>query len=346
MMLLSLAAIALTASCSGNKEKEKEGAEAAAVEKPLVEVSVVSAVDVSQEGDYTASVEPFKTNNISSSTPNRIKQILVEEGSRVSKGQRLVVLDDVNSAQLKVRLDNAKRELDRARKLLDIGAGTQQQVDGLQAEYDAQRRQLENVLENTVLTAPMSGVVTARNYDPGDMTGSLPILTIDQVHPVKVVVHVTENDFPKVRKNMPVKISLDSYPGEEFSGHVYLISPTVDPTTRTFTVEITIENPGDKILPGMFARVNMGFGSANRVVVPDRAIVKMPGSGNKYVYVYSNGRVSYNKVELGRRMDNTYEVISGVNDGDQVVIAGQSRLADGVEVEILKPSTTKAAPAK
>lgn len=346
MMLLSLAAIALTASCSGNKEKEKEGAEAAAVEKPLVEVSVVSAVDVSQEGDYTASVEPFKTNNISSSTPNRIKQILVDEGSRVSKGQRLVVLDDVNSAQLKVRLDNAKRELDRARKLLDIGAGTQQQVDGLQAEYDAQRRQLENVLENTVLTAPMSGVVTARNYDPGDMTGSLPILTIDQVHPVKVVVHVTENDFPKVRKNMPVKISLDSYPGEEFSGHVYLISPTVDPTTRTFTVEITIENPGDKILPGMFARVNMGFGSANRVVVPDRAIVKMPGSGNKYVYVYSNGRVSYNKVELGRRMDNTYEVISGVNDGDQVVIAGQSRLADGVEVEILKPSTTKAAPAK
>lgn len=345
-MLLSLAAIALTASCSGNKENEKEGAEAAAVEKPLVEVSVVSAVDVSQEGDYTASVEPFKTNNISSSTPNRIKQILVDEGSRVSKGQRLVVLDDVNSAQLKVRLDNAKRELDRARKLLDIGAGTQQQVDGLQAEYDAQRRQLENVLENTVLTAPMSGVVTARNYDPGDMTGSLPILTIDQVHPVKVVVHVTENDFPKVRKNMPVKISLDSYPGEEFSGHVYLISPTVDPATRTFTVEITIENPGDKILPGMFARVNMGFGSANRVVVPDRAIVKMPGSGNKYVYVYSNGRVSYNKVELGRRMDNTYEVISGVNDGDQVVIAGQSRLADGVEVEILKPSTTKAAPAK
>lgn len=346
MMLLSLAAIALTTSCSGNKEKEKEGAEAAAVEKPLVEVSAVSAVDVSQEGDYTASVEPFKTNNISSSTPNRIKQILVDEGSRVSKGQRLVVLDDVNSAQLKVRLDNAKRELDRARKLLDIGAGTQQQVDGLQAEYDAQRRQLENVLENTVLTAPMSGVVTARNYDPGDMTGSLPILTIDQVHPVKVVVHVTENDFPKVRKNMPVKISLDSYPGEEFSGHVYLISPTVDPATRTFTVEITIENPGDKILPGMFARVNMGFGSANRVVVPDRAIVKMPGSGNKYVYVYSNGRVSYNKVELGRRMDNTYEVISGVNDGDQVVIAGQSRLADGVEVEILKPSTTKAAPAK
>lgn len=345
-MLLSLAAIALTASCSGKKENEKEGAETAAVEKPLVEVSVVSAVDVSQEGDYTASVEPFKTNNISSSTPNRIKQILVDEGSRVSKGQRLVVLDDVNSAQLKVRLDNAERELDRARKLLDIGAGTQQQVDGLQAEYDAQRRQLENVLENTVLTAPMSGVVTARNYDPGDMTGSLPILTIDQVHPVKVVVHVTENDYPKVRKNMPVKISLDSYPGEEFSGHVYLISPTVDPATRTFTVEITIENPGDKILPGMFARVNMGFGSANRVVVPDRAIVKMPGSGNKYVYVYSNGRVSYNKVELGRRMDNTYEVISGVNDGDQVVIAGQSRLADGVEVEILKPSTTKAAPAK
>lgn len=328
----ALAALLATA-CSG--DKKTTGAETAAEEKPIVEISTVSAVEVEQTGEYTATVEAFKTNNISSSTPNRIKQILVDVGSKVARGQRLVVLDDVNTVQLKVRLDNAKLELDRARQLLDIGAGTQQTVDRLQADYDAQRRNYANAIENTVLTAPIAGVVTARNYDPGDMTGSLPILTVEQINPVKVIVNITESDFSKVKEKMPVKISLDTYPDETFEGQVYLIHPTIDPSTRTFTVEITIANPSGRILPGMFARVNMGFGSANRVVVPDRAIVKMPGSGNRYVYVYgSDGRVSYNLVELGRRMDDTYEVISGVADGDRVVVAGQSRLADGIEVEI------------
>ena len=87
----------------------------------------------------------------------------------------------------------------------------------------------------------------------------------------------------------------------------------------------------------MFARVNLGFGSENRVVVPDRAVVKMVGSGNKYVYVLkADGTVSYNRVELGRRMGESYEVISGVADGDKVVVAGQSRLADGVAVEVIE----------
>jgi RND family efflux transporter MFP subunit len=320
--------------CNGKEEKK----EAAPVdEKPRVEVMLVNAGDVAQEGTYTATVEAFKTNNISSSTPNRIKSISVDVGSRVAKGQRLVVLDDVNIAQLKVRLDNARVELDRAKKLLAIGAGTQQTVDQLQAEVDAQARQYANMVENTVLTSPISGVVTARNYDPGDMTGQLPILTIEQVQPVKVIVNISENEYSKIRKNMPVAITLDTYPDAEFTGRVHIISPTVDPATRTFSVEILIDNPGDKVLPGMFARVNLGFGSENRVVIPDRAVVKMVGSGNKYVYVLkADGTVSYNRVELGRRMGESYEVISGVADGDKVVVAGQSRLADGVAVEVIE----------
>ena len=288
--------------CNGKEEKK----EAAPVdEKPRVEVMLVNAGDVAQEGTYTATVEAFKTNNISSSTPNR--------------------------------LDNARVELDRAKKLLAIGAGTQQTVDQLQAEVDAQARQYANMVENTVLTSPISGVVTARNYDPGDMTGQLPILTIEQVQPVKVIVNISENEYSKIRKNMPVAITLDTYPDAEFTGRVHIISPTVDPATRTFSVEILIDNPGDKVLPGMFARVNLGFGSENRVVVPDRAVVKMVGSGNKYVYVLkADGTVSYNRVELGRRMGESYEVISGVADGDKVVVAGQSRLADGVAVEVIE----------
>ncbi len=337
--LLSLMFLAISSGCSGLKDNNESTANTVE-ELPKVEIQQVHSQEVPQIAEYTATVEAFKTNNISSSTPNRIKSILVDVGSKVAKGQKVVVLDDVNIEQLRVRLENAEREYNRALRLLEIGGGTQQTVDQLKTELDASKRQYTNLLENTMLVSPIAGVVTARNYDPGDMTGTLPILTVEQVRPVKVIVNVSESDFTKVHKGEKVQIKADVYGDETFSGTVYLIHPTIDPATRTFTVEITIDNADERIHPGMFARVFLNFGSAEHVVVPDRAVVKQSGSGNKYVYVYNpaDGTVSYNRVELGRRIDNTYELLSGVNNGDMVVTTGQVRLADGVKVDVLEKS--------
>lgn len=337
--LLSLMFLAISSGCSGSKDNNESTANTVE-ELPKVEIQQVHSQEVPQIAEYTATVEAFKTNNISSSTPNRIKSILVDVGSKVAKGQKVVVLDDVNIEQLRVRLENAEREYNRALRLLEIGGGTQQTVDQLKTELDASKRQYTNLLENTMLVSPIAGVVTARNYDPGDMTGTLPILTVEQVRPVKVIVNVSESDFTKVHKGEKVQIKADVYGDETFSGTVYLIHPTIDPATRTFTVEITIDNADERIHPGMFARVFLNFGSAEHVVVPDRAVVKQSGSGNKYVYVYNpaDGTVSYNRVELGRRIDNTYELLSGVNNGDMVVTTGQVRLADGVKVDVLEKS--------
>ena len=325
-------AFALAACGSG----EKEATTAVVEELPKVEIQKVYSQDVNQIADYTATVEAYKTNNITTSTPNRIKEILVDIGYMVVKGQKVVVLDNVNIAQLKVRLDNIEREYNRAVELLNIGGGTQQAVDQLKTELDAARRQYENMVENTVLVSPINGVVTARNYDPGDMTGGSPILTIEQLRPVKVLVNVSEGEFTKVRKGMKVDIKLDVYGDEVFTGTVSLIHPTIDPATRTFTVEIDIMNNDERVRPGMFARVSMNFGTSNHVVVPDRAIVKQTGSGDKYVYVYKDGKVSFDKVELGQRLDNAYEVLSGVENGADVVITGQTRLSNGAEVEVIK----------
>jgi multidrug efflux pump subunit AcrA (membrane-fusion protein) len=85
----------------------------------------------------------------------------------------------------------------------------------------------------------------------------------------------------------------------------------------------------------MFARVTMNFGTLRHVVAPDQSIVKQAGSGDRYVYVYKNGTVAYQKVVLGRRLGNQYEILSGVENDDQVVITGQSRLANGAEVEVV-----------
>lgn len=293
-------------------------------------------MEVPQLKEYTATVEAENINNIAPATPNRIKKINVEVGDHVRAGQTLVELDTSNAQQLRINLDQIEREYNRAVSLLEIGAGTQQAVDQLRAQLDAARSQYDNMMENTVLTSPVTGVVTARNYDPGDMCGSMPVLTVGQLTPeVKVMINVSENDMNTLRQGMPVSVTFDAFPGETFSGKIARIYPTVDTATRTFGVEVRIANGAERIKPGMFARVEVNLGSKNNVVVPDRAIVKQTGSGNKYVYVYSGGRVSYNKVELGQRLDENYELLSGIANGDTVVITGQTRLADGVEAIIL-----------
>lgn len=341
--LAFIGAAIMLASCSANEEKA-ETTTVQAEELPKIEIEQVHSQNVSQINEYTATVEADNINNISPSTPNRIKSILVDVGSQVKRGQTLVVLDKANADQLKVRLDHAKIEYDRAKNLLEIGSGTQQAVDQCKTELDALRSQYNNMMENTVLTSPISGVVTARNYDPGDMSGANPILTIGQLSPtVNVMINVTENDYAKIKHGMKVNVKFDVYPDETFTGTVKRIHPTVDTRTRTFAAEISVANTNQKIKPGMFARVLINLGSAHRVVVPDRAVVKQAGSGNKYVYVYHNGTVSYNKVELGQRINDSYEVISGVLDGDNVVITGQSGLNDGAKVEILsRDSNAKA----
>lgn len=327
-------ASALLFSCTGKTETAEQ-----APELPLVTIQKVVEEDVDEIVSYTATVQPFKTNNITTSTTNRIKEILVDVGYTVTAGQTVVVLDNVNIEQQKIRLDNQKRELDRAIELLKIGGGTQQDVDNLQAEYDADERAYRNMVENTALISPISGVVTARNFDPGDMTGSSPILTIEQQNPVKVVINVNEQEYTKIYKGMKVKVTLDVYGSETFDGTVYLIYPTIDSTTRTFQVEVTVPNAGSRIRTGMFARVELNYGTSRRVVVPDRAVVKMSGSGNKYVYVYKDGKVSYNQVQIGQRLGTRFVLISGVDDNSDVVVTGQSKLADGVEVQVMESAS-------
>ncbi|MDE5643302.1 MAG: efflux RND transporter periplasmic adaptor subunit, partial [Muribaculaceae bacterium] len=319
----------------GCSDKKESAATDAAEELPLVETDVVAIREVPLSETYTANIEAENLNNIAPATPNRIRRILVDVGDPVRRGQTLVELDAANIDQLKIQLDQIERDYNRAAELLRIGSGTKMAVEQAKAQLDAARTQYQNARENTILTSPINGVVTARNYDPGDMSGSLPVLSVGQITPaVKAVINVTENDLTRVSRGMEASVRFDAFPGEAFSGTVTRISPAVDPASRTFAVEVTIANPKGEIKPGLFAYVTLDFGTRSNVVVPDRAVVKQTGSGNKFVYIFSQGKVIFSQVELGRRLDDGYEIISGVADGDSVVITGQSRLADGAAVQI------------
>lgn len=347
-----LLAVALTA-CSGGKDKGP-AAMGAEDETPKVETDVAFVDEVTHQRQYTATIEAENVNNISPQQANRITDIRVQPGDRVTKGQVLVTLDHANIDQAQTRLaaaqtrlNSAQREYDRARQLLTIGSGTQQTVDQMKTELDAARSdvdnirsQIANLRENAQLVSPITGVVTARNYDPGDMTGSQPVLSIGQLTPtVKAMINISETDMAQVRKGQPVTLTFDAFPGETFNATITRLYPQVDANTRTFPAEVAVSNASGKILPGMFGRVAITLERRQSIVVPDRAVVKQTGSGQHYVFTYSGGRVHYKNVELGERTGTLYEIVSGLQDGDTVVITGQSRLADGKQVERIQPKS-------
>ena len=303
-------------------------------EKPLVRLETVKTQEVEQIQEFTATVEANVVNNIVPSMSLRINDILVEVGDHVRKGQVLAQMDKTNLLQSQTQLENIQLEYDRAFELYKVGGASKQSLDAQKTQLDVAKTAYENLKENTRLVSPINGIVTARNYDSGDMIGGEPVVTIEQMSPVKLLVNVSESFYTRVRKGMDVNVKVEVYGDEIFHGKVSLIYPTVDPQTRTFPVEIKLPNKDLKVRPGMFARVTMNFGTQNHVVAPDLSIIKQAGSGDRYIYVYKDGKVSYNKVLLGRRMDDKYEIISGVSDGDQVVVAGQSRLSNGAEVSV------------
>ena len=332
--LPAIAAMLAFTSC-GSKSEVLETAAVDEEDLPVVEIDVAHARAVQQSRSYTANIEAENINNISPATMNRIKEIRVDVGDHVRRGQVLATLDSSTADQLRINLENTEREYNRALELLNIGAGTQRNVDQLKAQMDAQRSQYENAMTNTVLVSPINGVVTARNYDPGDMSGQLPIVTVGQITPaVKAIINVNESDIVYIKNGMTVDLTLDAFGDEPFQGRVTRVSPAVDPASRTLPVEVTVQNPNGKILPGMFARVDIKIGEQNNVVVPDRAVVKQTGSARKYVYKYDNGTVSFRHVELGQRLDDSYELLDGITDGDTVVISGQTRLNDGARVTL------------
>lgn len=330
------AAALLTTACGGSSDKKADSQAAAADAKPQVKLATAGSQSIPQTETYTGTVESDVKNNISPNTPLRIEKIYADVGDVVRKGQVLVQLDASNLRQLKFQIDNLQLEFNRTSALYEAGGASKTEYDNAKLQLDLLQTQYRQLAQNTQLVAPISGVVTARNYDDGDMYSAQPVLTIEQTNPVKLIINVSETRYKEMSKGMSVDITLDAYDDEVFTGKVTTVYPTVDATTHTFPVEITINNQAQKVRPGMFARVTVNYGDQQHVVVPDAAVVKQIGAGDRYVYVYKDGKVSYNKVEIGRHIDTTYEILSGVNEGDQVVIAGQTKLANGKEVEVIK----------
>ncbi len=318
-------------SCSG----KKDDAENQQTEKVKVTTTVAQLKPVEKLSTYTANVKGDVINQITPAIPARIEKIYVEIGDRVSKGQVLVQMESSSLTQQNTQLENLKKDYERYTELLKVGAIAQQQVDQIKTQIDVLTAAIGNLQQNTQLRSPITGIITNRNYDNGDVFAAQPILTVQQLNPLKAIINVSESEFSHVKVGMPVDIKLDVYENENFTGKVSLIYPTIDASTHTFGVEVAINNSNMHVRPGMYARVTLNFGTGNSIVVPDMCVQKQAGSNDKYVFVVENNVAKRRNVELGQRLGDQYEILSGVSDGNIVVTSGQSRLIDGTPVEII-----------
>ena len=336
MSVFAVTAVTLV-SCSSKKDVAKENKDGGKL--PVIEVTEVFSREVSQETVFTGTVEADVVNNIAPQQPSRIKAINVEVGDHVKVGDVLVTLDKSSLEQIKVQLENAKDEYERTDKLYKAGGASKSEWDARRMQYNVTKTTYENLVENTTLISPISGIVTARNYDEGDMySGAQPVLVVAQIKPVKIKINVSEALFSKVKLGMPVYVALDAYGDEQFEGKVSLIYPTVNAATHTFQVEVSLPNNDERVRPGMFARVTLPYAKRSNVVVPDRSVQKLMGSGDRYVFIYNpaDSTIRYSKVELGRRMGAEFEILSGVESGETVVTTGHLRLTDGCKAVVVE----------
>ena len=331
----AIAALAVCA-CGQKKPAMDPMMMAQANQIPKVETYTASFMDVPQEDTYSSTVQAYAVNNVVPQSGNRIAKVYVEVGDFVSKGQVLAEMDAVGLTQSALKLANDSTELARLRGLFQAGGISQSDFEAVELAYKVSKSSYDNLLENTVLRAPMGGVITARNYDSGDMYAmASPIYVVQQITPVKILVGISETDYTRVKKGDVVTITADAIPGRTFEGKVNRLYPTIDPATHTFTAEILVTNSDRVLRPGMYVRVTVTFGVYHSIVIPDSAVIKQQGSGQRSVYLLQpDNTVKSVVVTLGRHFEQDYEILDGLKEGDIVVTKGHSALRDGSQVTL------------
>lgn len=330
--LIWMAAALMMTACGAKKEQAQEAQEATVLTKTMTaEQQTISLTE-----EYTSEVNAYKENDITPAASGvHIDRILVDVGDKVRQGQLLITLNPTQYNQARVNLKLLEDNVNRLKPVYEAGGISSQEFDQVKAQYDVQLEVVENLKKNIEVLSPISGVVTARNNEAGDLFMNQPVLHIMQINPLKVVANIPEQFFSNVKRGMEVRLKLDAYPDEEFKGSVELIHPSINTTTRTFAVEVRVPNGNERLRPGMFSRTYFDMGQREAVMVPDVAVLKQVGSSERYLYVVKEGRAVRRRVEVGRQVGQKVEILSGVEAGEEVAVTALSRLENGVKVEIV-----------
>ncbi|TVR73427.1 MAG: efflux RND transporter periplasmic adaptor subunit [Marinilabiliales bacterium] len=341
---MTVAAVILTAyGCSSSPGDEAGTATEAGDRTEAVRVLELGYSEIARSINYTANLRAFTEVHLAPAQPGRVDRIHVEAGDRIGRGQLLVEMDRTQLQQARLQLAGIEKDYRRMDTLRKVGSVTRQQYDQVKTQYEMAESNVAFLMENTTLTAPFDGRVSAKYFENGEMFSGAPntpagkaaIITLVHTSRLKVMINVSERYYRHISEGISVEITTDVWPGEVFMGTVKTVYPTIDPATRTFTVEMVVPNSDERLRPGMFARATMELEQIEAFVVPALAVLKLQGSNERFVFIEENGRARRVAVGLGERFDDMVEIISDeLSEGDRLIFAGQARLVDGVAVEV------------
>lgn len=333
-------ALAFCSLAACGSKKDEKTATTTKKEAEKVKVQELRPERIARSIELSTTLEGYETMNISPSITGHIEHIYVEVGSRVSKGSMLVRMDQTQLNTTRINLNSTKTELDRVTALKASGSVSEQVYDQTKSGYDqlVEAERFQN--ENTFVKAQFAGVISAKNYQDGEMYTGAPILTLTQINKLKALVNIPESYFPLVKQGMKLEVKSDIYPNQVFPASIEIVYPTVDPNTHTFQCKLVIPNGGEKIRPGMYVKATLALGEMDAIVVPYQAVLKLTGSNDRYVFTNHDGAAHRVAVTLGQRYDDRIEVIPVIpgelKEGDELVVTGQGRLVDGCQLEIVK----------
>ena len=355
VFILLLAAVFLFSCQPPDPSSEEAAAQEQSFGAAPVKVYEVKQMKVSEKLFYTGLIDAWKEISISPDVGGKIASIHVEEGDWVQKGQLLAETDtrairlQLDQAQAGVAVaeanfKDAQRNKERMERLNQEKAVSEQQYEKIMLAYEAAEAQFQQAaaalnlakyqLDVSLMKAPFSGVIASRNADVGDVVNPLMggpgVLTLVDFSRIKITVDVSLQDIVRIKKGQSVLLKVSAFPDETFQGQVTVVNLAADPMTKKFSVEVLVNNPDLILRPNTFGEVALEVEThENALAVPQNAVLE-----DRFVFVAKGNTAEKREVVLGLQNSETVEILSGISEGDLVIVEGNYGLDDGTEIEI------------
>jgi RND family efflux transporter MFP subunit len=354
---LALGLAAFLAACKQPQKTNNAGAEAFGAAPVKVQVAARRRLALTVEA--TGTIEAVQKITLTPDQGGKIARIYVDEGDRIARGQ---VLAEIDTEPIRLQLKQAEaaqavaaaaskdalRNKERMDRLLKENAVSEQQAEQVRLGLESAQAQLEqaraavniarHALDVSIMKAPFNGVVASKNAEVGDVVnpmmggfgGSSGVLTLVDFSKVKIAIDVDQNVILRVRKGQPAEVRVSSYPGRVFPGTVTIANLAADPLSKLFGVEVTVENADLALRPGTFGEVEIEVESRDAaLVVPQKAIV-----GQSFLFVAQDGRAVRRAVQIGLQTADAVEILSGLAEGESVIVEGSYTLEDGAPIQL------------
>jgi RND family efflux transporter MFP subunit len=334
-----MAAVVLMALCSCGEKKE-----AAAEQTVRVKVQQIQAEAVNGEQGFSGTIEEQNGASLSFATAGTIQRIYVNSGQTVGAGQLIAELDPTTMQNAytisKTALEQAQDTYNRMKELHDDGSLPEMQwiaIENQLKSATASEAMAKKALADTKLYAPFGGYIAAKDAEVGQNAGpGVPVVKLVSIGSVKVKISVPEDDVQRIKKGSSMKIIVPALGNRQFSGNVTERGVSADPRSRTYEVKATINNRDGQLLPGMICQAFTNYMQGTTGVFVPANLVQLDSDNNTFVWVVNGGKAVKRQIFISNETAQGAQVSGGLSDGDQIIVAGQQKVSNGMKVEIVK----------